>query len=693
MIRAVIYCRCSTEEESQRDALEKQAAEARNCVRRLNWFLEDEYIESRSGTSTKGRMEYNRLFEDLLTDKFDVVVIKSQDRLMRNTKDWYIFIDRLNMGKKQLYLYLENRFYSTDDGLLTGIKAILAEEYSRELSRKINNAHQNRQKTGRSLMVTSNAYGYRKLPDKTMEIVESEAKVKRLMYELCAAGYGSRTIARILQEKGIRKRNGNCFSDSDIRRMIRNPMNKGTIVMNRKHYDFDTRQMQKVPESQQYVYENRVPAIVSGKLWEEANARIDSRIRRKKAPDFAAFAGKKPGKYALSQKLICGLCGAPFYRTVRKTKREKIYEWKCRTYLEQGKEKADQKGGCNAPCIKEKNLWRMLFAVTDEEENPGECKKEAVLVSFCTLVRKTLMESGATEQEFLRESLAKIKRQQKLLLNGYLEGTVPAKLYREKQNVLQKQEISIGQKLTCEENNGVILKRMEEIERFLKKEDVWERAAALWLAKEVEQIRVYPQYIEVDSPLFSCRKEIRYDILKKPDGNRLSEKNKQEEKMEIRQSTKQDLPEILNLYKIAREFMKNHGNPSQWEDKYPEVSTVELDVEQGISYVCTENGKIVGTFVFFIGRDPSYDVIENGDWHRNQLPYGVIHRVASDGQTKGVTKAAFSWGIQQSGYLRIDTHRDNKPMQGALKKFGFRQCGIIHLERGGERIAFDCVKE
>ena len=98
MIRAVIYCRCSTEEESQRDALEKQVTEARDCVRHLNWFLVDEYIESRSGTSTKGRMEYNRLFEDLLTDKFDVVVIKSQDRLMRNTKDWYIFIDRLLFG-------------------------------------------------------------------------------------------------------------------------------------------------------------------------------------------------------------------------------------------------------------------------------------------------------------------------------------------------------------------------------------------------------------------------------------------------------------------------------------------------------------------------------------------------------------------------------------------------------------------
>lgn len=529
MIRAVIYCRCSTEEESQRDALEKQVTEARDCVRHLNWFLVDEYIESRSGTSTKGRMEYNRLFEDLLTDKFDVVVIKSQDRLMRNTKDWYIFIDRLNMGKKQLYLYLENRFYSTDDGLLTGIKAILAEEYSRELSRKINNAHQNRQKTGRSLMITSNAYGYRKLPDKTIEIVESEARIKRQMYELCAAGYGSRIIARILQEEGVKKRNGSCFSDSDIRRMIRNPMNKGTIVMNRKHYDFDTRQIQKVPESQQYVYENRIPAIVSGKLWEEANARIDSRIQRKKDPDSTAFAGKKPGKYALSQKMICGLCGAPFYRTVRKTKRGKIYEWKCRTYLEQGRKKPDQKSGCNAPCIKEKDLWKLFLTLMDGADKIGGCNKEEVYEAFCILVRKTLMESRTTDREFLRDSLSKIKKQQRLLLNRYLEETVPTELYREKQNVLQEQELSIWQKLTCEENNEAILKRMEEIKSFLQKEDVWEGAAVICLVKKMEQIRVYQQYMVIESPLFSCRKEIKYDILKKPDCNRLSEKNEQEE--------------------------------------------------------------------------------------------------------------------------------------------------------------------
>lgn len=103
----------------------------------------------------KGRREYNRLYEDLEQNRFDVVVIKSQDRLMRNTRDWYLFSDRLNCAGKRLYFYLENTFYSPEDALLTGIKAILAEEYSRELSKKMNLAHQKRQQNNGKPVLTS----------------------------------------------------------------------------------------------------------------------------------------------------------------------------------------------------------------------------------------------------------------------------------------------------------------------------------------------------------------------------------------------------------------------------------------------------------------------------------------------------------------------------------------------------------
>ena len=44
--------------------------------------------------------------------------------------------------------------------------------------------------------------------------------------------------------------------------------------------------------------------------------------------------------------------------------------------------------------------------------------------------------------------------------------------------------------------------------------------------------------------------------------------------MEIRKSTTEDLQEIMEIYGIARTFMKNTGNPTQWRNGYPSESLV-----------------------------------------------------------------------------------------------------------------------
>ena len=39
--------------------------------------------------------------------------------------------------------------------------------------------------------------------------------------------------------------------------------------------------------------------------------------------------------------------------------------------------------------------------------------------------------------------------------------------------------------------------------------------------------------------------------------------------------------------------------------------------------------------------------------------------------------------------IRIDTHEDNKPMRRFLEKCGFKFCGIIYLEDGSKRLAYE----
>jgi len=99
-------------------------------------------------------------------------------------------------------------------------------------------------------------------------------------------------------------------------------------------------------------------------------------------------------------------------------------------------------------------------------------------------------------------------------------------------------------------------------------------------------------------------------------------------------------------------------------------------------------GKLWEHLYFLQEKIPTYRVIENGEWHSDREPYGVIHRVASNGVTKGVTRAAFSYGLERSGYVRIDTHEDNKPMQGALKKVWFQG---MRCDPSGKRRGEDCL--
>ena len=158
--------------------------------------------------------------------------------------------------------------------------------------------------------------------------------------------------------------------------------------------------------------------------------------------------------------------------------------------------------------------------------------------------------------------------------------------------------------------------------------------------------------------------------------------------MKIRLSKEEDLKTIMEIYDLARKFMKEQGNPTQWGEDYPSKLLIEADIRSHQSFVVEEDGKIVGTFAFIIGEDPTYQVIEKGAW-RSTEPYGTIHRIASNGQVKGLAHQCFDFCLQQIPYLRIDTHADNQPMQAAIRRYGFSQCGTIYLPDGSPRLAYD----
>jgi len=174
---------------------------------------------------------------------------------------------------------------------------------------------------------------------------------------------------------------------------------------------------------------------------------------------------------------------------------------------------------------------------------------------------------------------------------------------------------------------------------------------------------------------------------------RISDNPGRSVKMKIRKSTLQDLDRIMEIYAYAREFMAAHGNPNQWgPTNWPPEALIRKDIANGSSYACVNDaGSIIGTFFFIQGADiePTYRKITNGAW-LDDSPYGVVHRIASDGSEKGTGAFCLNWAYSQCGHLRIDTHGDNTVMQGLLKKLGFVHCGTIYVEEDNDpRLAYE----
>lgn len=166
--------------------------------------------------------------------------------------------------------------------------------------------------------------------------------------------------------------------------------------------------------------------------------------------------------------------------------------------------------------------------------------------------------------------------------------------------------------------------------------------------------------------------------------------------MKFRKSVKTDIDNIIKIIKQAQKYFKDQGI-DQWQNGYPDISTISNDIINGNSYVLEKDGSIIATVVASFEKEKSYDSIYEGQWISNG-EYVVIHRVAVDSTYKGmglssqIIKYIEKLCLQKGVYsIKVDTHEDNLPMQKVLKKNEFQYCGIVYLEDKSKRIAFEKV--
>lgn len=494
-MRAVIYNRCSTEEEAQINALQTQAAESREIVFAKGWTLIDQYIESESGTSTEKRAEYQRLLDDMEIDKFDIIVIKSIDRLMRSAKDWYIFIAKLTEYNKKLYIYIDNKYYTPDDSLINGIKAILAEDFSRELSKKIKNAHRRRQTKKSGTNITRPMFGWNKIDKNTFEINEEEAYNYRLAFELVKNGMGFHRVAKLMYENGVRGKNGKMISETQWRNMIFSPRAYGTVILHKREYDFDTKQFNKIPKEEWILVDDALPPIVSKEYYEEVMEVLKERTIENKFTDYSRDM-TKVGLHELSGKLVCGECGEVFYRSRLGHDKNITNIWKCSTALLHGRKSEEKLNGCNNIHLVEETVLKLIEEACKQHYDTLFGYEENLIDETLNALKQVFSNNNhERELEKYISELNKLEKKKEILFDKLMDEVISdddfKKFNEDISEKIEQIEIIINDIKAKASEYTSYEERLNKIKESLTKEVVT-KAKTKELIQRIKKITVFP---------------------------------------------------------------------------------------------------------------------------------------------------------------------------------------------------------
>lgn len=169
----------------------------------------------------------------------------------------------------------------------------------------------------------------------------------------------------------------------------------------------------------------------------------------------------------------------------------------------------------------------------------------------------------------------------------------------------------------------------------------------------------------------------------------------------IHSTTPSDLPAVMAIIEEARRTIAALGI-DQWQNGSPNRAMIEEDIARGQGRAVTLGGKTVGTFALIFDGEPTYTVMEGGSWslpdrtETGEWSYLAIHRVAISVESRGsgVSTAIIRYAEDTAralgrAALRIDTHEGNVVMRRMLEKHGFALRGVIHLENGDPRVAYE----
>lgn len=387
--RVAGYARVSTDNEEQLTSYEAQVDYYTQYIRaNPDWQFVAVYTdEGISATNTKRRDGFNRMVQDALDGKIDLIVTKSVSRFARNTVDSLTTVRKLKEKGVEVYFQKENIYTLDSKGeLLITIMSSLAQEESRSISENVTWGQRKRFADGKVSLAYGRFLGYERGEDGKPIIVEREARTVRLIYRLFLEGKTPNRIAKLLTDRGIPTPSGKTkWQPSTISSILKNEKYKGDALLQKSYtIDFLSKKT-KVNEGEvpQYYVFGSHDAIISPEVFDLVQHEFE---RRKN------LGVRYSSNSIFSSKIICGECGG-FYgsKVWNSTNRYRHTVWRCNNKY--GREKSGGLG-CKTPHVDEELIKRLFVEAFNRQ-----IMNRAEIIESCRSVLLSLTDTKKLEAE------------------------------------------------------------------------------------------------------------------------------------------------------------------------------------------------------------------------------------------------------------------------------------------------------
>ena len=337
-LRVAAYCRVSTESEEQASSYDVQIEHYTDFIKKNNeWTFAGIFADDGiSGTNTKKRDEFNKMIDECMAGKIDMIITKSISRFARNTLDCLHYIRKLK--EKNVAVYFEKENINTLDAkgeIMITIMASLAQQESQSLSQNVKLGYQYRYQQGQVMVNCSRFLGYTKDENKKLVIVPEEAEIIKRIYREYLEGSSMDKIKKGLEADGVLTgAGGKRWHTSSIRKILSNEKYMGDALLQKTYtVDFLTKKRVKnngiVP---QYYVENNHEAIIPREIFMQVQEELARRSR-----GHIGASGKRrnfSSNHAFAQIVFCGQCGEIFRRVHWNNRGKKSIVWRCVSRLE-----------------------------------------------------------------------------------------------------------------------------------------------------------------------------------------------------------------------------------------------------------------------------------------------------------------------------------------------------------------------